>query len=203
MGSGSQTFQVGRFDRVHLPPSLSAAGSISAGKWGSSPPPQAAQSSAQGSCSEFILGWGPGAGSRRGEDAQQSHQSMNLEHLHHHKVHKQDSTDPDRPCSQPHLLHLGAISKGCLGAGGCSLGPHHHSFDSLGASGSTNIVQGSKVDRAGEQAASSSSGTGSWGQGGGSRSYGKSRTDPGHLTPFPSNTARLPLPWLPSFGTCK
>lgn len=81
MDSGSQTFQVGSFARVHLPPSLSAAGSISAGKWGSSPPSQAAQSSAQGSCSEFILGWGPGAGSRRGEDAQQSHQSMNLEHL--------------------------------------------------------------------------------------------------------------------------
>lgn len=49
-------------------------------------------------------------------------------------------------CSQPHPLHLGALSKGCLGAGR-SIQDLHHPLDCFRISGSTNTLQGSKEER--------------------------------------------------------
>lgn len=72
-----------------------------------------------------------------------------------------------------------------MGDGGCSLGLHHHSSDGLGASGSTNVVQGSKGDRAGGQAASPSSVTGSWAPGGGHRHMANQGQTQAILLPFP------------------
>lgn len=81
-------------------------------------------------------------------------------------------------------------------------GPPSHSFDCVGASGSTNMVQGSEAERTGP-AASPSSVTGSWAQGAGHGHVANQGQTQTSLTLSPSNRAGLPLPWPPSSGTFK